>query len=370
MDFNLDDDERMLADTLERFLSREAGPGGWPLPDPPDSPSASERWHRCAEMGLTALQIPESHGGLDRPFTDVYLVMVALGRHGISLPFIGSAVIGAHLLRYGGSQEQQDRWLPTLADGSLRIALALVDAGPRFAPHRSDVLWDGQKLTGTKYVVNDALDAQLLIVTAVDTHGALRLLCVDAQAPGVSVHPQTAIDGRWIADIHFDQVVVGPDRVLGPANAQAVLDEALDKGVAALCAEAWGAAARLREFTLEHLTTRTQFGQAIGRFQVLQHRAADMLLLTEQLHSAALLATAHAEHIDPSVRRREVSSAKAMVGRYSRPLGEAAMQTFAGMGMTDELPASRCFRRLIAIGSIWGDCGHHLDRLSAQEHVA
>ncbi|WP_295380712.1 acyl-CoA dehydrogenase family protein [uncultured Pseudacidovorax sp.] len=370
MDFNFDDDERMLADALERFFSRAAGPGGWTLPDRPASPSASERWHRCAEMGLAALQIPESHGGLDRPFTDVYIVMAALGRHGIPLPFVSSAVIGAHLLRFGGSPEQQDRWLPRLARGSLRVALALVDAGPRFAPYRSDIRWDGQKLKGTKYVVSDALDAELLIVTAMDVHGGLRLLCVDAQAPGVSVHPQTAIDGRWIADIHFDQVVAGSDRVLGPANAQGLLDEALDKGVAALCAEAWGTAACLRELTLEQLTTRTQFGQVIGRFQVLQHRAADMLLLTEQLHSAALLAAAHAEHIDPRVRRREVSGAKAMMGRYSRPLGEAAMQIFAGMGMTDELPASRCFRRLIAIESTWGDWGYHLDRIAAQECAA
>jgi alkylation response protein AidB-like acyl-CoA dehydrogenase len=369
MDFNLDDDERMLDESLERFLERDTGADAWRAPDHPLSDNTTRRWSAWADMGLLGLHVPQVHGGLARPATDSFLVMAALGRHGVALPFIGTAVVGAHALSQGGSDAQQAAWLPRLMSGELRTALAVVEPGPRWRTDTPATRWDGRTLSGRKCVVVDAVGADLLIVTARGPDDALRLICVDAQAPGVHVAPQTAIDGRWIADIAFDTVAAGADRSLEAAPAAPVLAGALDRGVAALCAEAHGTASRLHAMTLEHLRARSQFGQALGSFQALQHRAVDMLLLREQLHSAALLAAAHADHTDPVQRSRQVSAAKAMVGRYARPLGEMAMQIFAGMGMTDELPASRCFRRLLAIESTWGDAGHHTDRYAGLAQV-
>lgn len=362
MDFNLDDDERMLDESLDRFLERDTGADAWRAPDHPLSDNTARRWAAWADMGLLGLHVPQMHGGLERPATDSFLVMAALGRHGVALPFIGTAVVGAHALSQGGSEDQQATWLPRLVSGELRTALAVVEPGPRWRTDTPATLWDGRTLSGRKCVVVDAVGADLLIVTARGPDDAIRLVCVDAGAAGVHLTPHTAIDGRWIADILFDAVAVDAGRSLEAAPPAQVLAGALDQGVAALCAEAHGTASRLHGLTLDHLRARTQFGQTLGSFQVLQHRAVDMLLLREQLHSAALLAAAYADHADPLQRGRQVSAAKAMVGRYARPLGEMAMQIFAGMGMTDELPASRCFRRLLAIEATWGDAGHHTDR--------
>ncbi|CAN7770419.1 acyl-CoA/acyl-ACP dehydrogenase [Pseudorhodoferax sp. LjRoot39] len=367
MDFQLDDDERMLADALERFLERDTGGDAWRTPDHPDAPATQRRWATLANMGLIGLHMPTEHGGLARPPTDSFIVASALGRHGVALPYIATAVVGAHAIASAGSPDQQSTWLPAMAAGTLRTALAVVEPGPRFSLDSSAARLDGGRLSGQKSVVTDAVGADLLIVPAVGDDGARHLVCVAANAPGVQVNPQTAIDGRWIADIRFDDVAVGSGQILGEAPAALVLEEALDRGTAALCAEAYGTMARLLDFTLEHLRARVQFGQALAKFQVLQHRTVDMLLLREQVHSAALLAAAHAAHADAAVRRRHVSAAKAMTGRYARQFGEIAMQIFAGMGMTDELPASRCFRRLLALDATWGDAGFHSDRYATEE---
>ena len=150
-----------------------------------------------------------------------------------------------------------------------------------------------------------------------------------------------------------------PSAPAGRYHELSALDE--DRGIAGLCAEAVGVMERLLEMTAEHLRTRRQFGQPIGNFQALQHRAADMAIAIEQARSTALLAAAKVEAEDRRVRRRAISAAKVMAGQSGRYVGGQAVQLHGGMGMTDDLPVGWYFKRLVAIDLTYGDAGHHLE---------
>lgn len=364
MNFTFSDDERMLAEAVDRFVDKAYADDAAPAEG---QEAASRRWSALADLGLLGLHVDEAHGGMGRPATDSFLVMRAMGRRGVAEPYVSSAVVAARLIARGGSPAQQARWLPKLAGGNCQIALAIVEDQPNFSIERTRTRLADNCINGAKSVVLDAQTANWLLVPVID-EGALRIACIAANAPGVTMKPCEGIDGRPMADIAFEAVTVASDQWLEaePACPRAeLLDWALDHGRAALCGEAYGAMARLHELTLEHLKSRSQFGQLLGKFQVLQHRAVDMMILVEQVHSMALLAAAGADSPDAAVRRRHVSAAKALAGRFGRQLGEHAMHIFGAMGMTQELSATRLFKRLLAIELTWGDAGFHTDRYAA-----
>jgi alkylation response protein AidB-like acyl-CoA dehydrogenase len=161
-------------------------------------------------------------------------------------------------------------------------------------------------------------------------------------------------------------VVVRDSAVIGSLGGGfSVLEEAVDRGTAALCAEAVGAMEAVMDLTADYLRSRKQFGQAIGKFQALQHRVADMAIAIEQARSVTLLATARA-NAGSAERRKAVSAAKALVGRAARLVGEAAVQLHGGMGMTDEFAVGHYFKRLTCIDMTWGNTDYHVARYGAE----
>jgi len=155
--------------------------------------------------------------------------------------------------------------------------------------------------------------------------------------------------------------------VVGPAGAAyPLLEKAADRATAALCAEAAGAIDALITMTAEHLKTRRQFGAPLAKFQVLQHRMADMLIALEQVRSMACAAAMAIDAPDVAQRRRLVSAAKAIAGQAGRQVSQASIQLHGAMGMTDECRVGHYARRLLVINQLFGDASHHLHRLSGQ----
>jgi alkylation response protein AidB-like acyl-CoA dehydrogenase len=160
-------------------------------------------------------------------------------------------------------------------------------------------------------------------------------------------------------------VHVGPEGVLGePGNGLPLVERVVDEGIAALCAEAVGAMAVMHELTVEYLKTRRQFGREIGSFQILQHRAVDMLIALEQARSMAMFATMMAGEDEASERRNAVSAAKVQIGRSGKLIGQQAIQLHGGIGMTMEYKVGHYFKRLTMIDTMFGDADHHLRRLA------
>lgn len=371
MDFSYSEEQQMLADTVGRLVDKDydfetrrklaqTAPG-----------FSEDIWHLFAELGLLALNVPEEFGGMGGSAVETLIVMEAFGRGLVLEPYLPTAVVAASLINAVGSAGQKEILLGAIADGSRRFALATLEPQARFD------LWDirataardrdGFVINGRKAVVQGGDSADTLIVSARSGGGTtdkqgISLFLVDAEADGVKVRGFPDIDGQRSAEITLENVAAGTDALLGSVgDGYAPLEAAIDRGIAALCAEAVGAMAKLIDITAEYLRTRKQFGKPIGSFQALQHRAADMLTALEQSRSAALMAAAKVDSPDPAERRAAVSAAKAIVGRAGRSVGQAAIQLHGGMGMSDELAVGYYFKRLTCIDMTWGNSEHHAE---------
>jgi alkylation response protein AidB-like acyl-CoA dehydrogenase len=225
-------------------------------------------------------------------------------------------------------------------------------------------------LDGEKGVVVHGDTADKLIVTARVGGGrrdrdGIAAFIVDGTAAGVSRRGYPTQDGLRAAEVTLANVTVGPEGVLGePGNALPLVERVVDEGIAALCAEAVGAMAAMHELTVEYLKTRRQFGREIGSFQILQHRAVDMLIALEQARSMAMFATMMATEDNAAERRNAVAAAKVQIGRSGKFIGQQAIQLHGGIGMTMEYKVGHYFKRVTMIDTMFGDADHHLRQLA------
>ncbi|WP_426115797.1 acyl-CoA dehydrogenase family protein [Massilia sp. PWRC2] len=372
MDFNLKEEQQQFAEALRRWIDKDysfetrrqiiASPGG----------VSAAAWNTLAELGMTALPVPEQHGGFSGSAVDLYVVMKELGRALVVEPYFAT-VLGAQFLRRGGGH---GNLLEQVAAGELKLACALHERQGRHEladiVTRARVDGSGFVLDGRKSVVVHGAEAGALIVSARVSgsqreHAGIALLVVAADAAGVTINGYRSLDGQRAADIVFDGVKLDGSAVIGVAGAGwDILDACADYGAALLCAEALGAMEALFDATLDYLKTRQQFGAPIGKFQALQHRMADMFIHLEQARSMALLAAVKADAADADERRRAVSAAKYRIGEAARFIGQQAVQLHGGMGVTNELIAAHHFKRLAMIELTLGDGDHHLRRFMAQ----
>jgi alkylation response protein AidB-like acyl-CoA dehydrogenase len=375
MDFEFKEEQLQLADALKRWIARDYSFEARRKIVASTAGVSEQAWSTLAELGLTALPVPEQHGGFAGNAVDMFVVMQELGRGLVVEPYFAT-VLGAEFLRLGGGH---GALLERVATGELKLACAL---GERQSRHdmrdiatRAERDGDGWRLSGEKKVVLHGAQAGVLVVSA-RSAGAQRdqrdpdgitLFVVPRDAAGVHVTEYRMLDGQRAADVRFDGLRLGGEAVIGqPGAGWAVLEAALDYGAGLLCAEAVGAMDALFAATLEYLKTRQQFGVAIGKFQALQHRMADMYIHLEQARSMAMLAAVRLGAGDADERRKAVSAAKYRVGQAARFVGQQAVQLHGGMGVTDELPAAHYFKRLTTIALTLGDADHHLARFMAQ----
>jgi len=375
MDFTLSEEQQLFRDAVAKFVQNEyafdarkkivASAQGW----------SAEVWAKLAEMGVLGVPFAEADGGLGGSSVDLMVVMQELGRGIVVEPYVATVVLGGGAITAAGSTAQRQTLLPGVVAGERQLALAYGEPGSRHDLHdvqttaRRD--GSGYVLSGKKVAVLNGATADTLVVSA-RTAGAQRdakgvtLFLVERGAKGVSLTDYRTIDGLRAADLVLDGVRIGVDAVLGAVDGGlAPLERAVDLGAAALCAEAVGVIEQLNALTLDYLRTRQQFGQPIGRFQALQHRAVDMLVHAEQVKSIACLAASAAQSTDARERVRAVSAAKSLVGRSGRAVAKEATQLHGGMGVTLDLPAAHYAKRLTMMDFWLGDSDWHTERFAA-----
>jgi pimeloyl-CoA dehydrogenase small subunit len=376
MDFDLSEDQRLLKDSIDRMIddaygdfekrrAHQAGAAGWD----------GALWASFAEMGLLGLPFAEADGGFGGGAVETMLVMEAIGRGLVVEPYLASIVLGGGVLRRAGSAAQKETLIPQLADGTLTMALAHGEAQARYDLHdvaaTATPRAGGHLLDGRKAVVLHGDSAGQLVVSARTAGGrrdrdGITLFLVPADAPGVTRRGYPTQDGLRAADITLEAVAVGPEAVLGTiGQGLPVIEAVVDAAIAALCAEAVGAMEVLHATTVDYLKQRKQFGVAIGSFQALAHRAADMLVMLEQSRSMAMYAAMMAEAPDAQERRIAIASAKVLVSQAADRLGREAIQMHGGIGMTEEYKAGHYFKRLSVIAGMFGDADHHLKLVAA-----
>ena len=374
MNFEHTEDRRMLADTLNRYIAEQYGFETRNRIAGSAEGYSPQQWAQFAELGAIGALFSEADGGYGGAGFDIAVVFEALGRGLVVEPLLGSAVLAGSAISHAGN-EQQRTWLDKLIDGSTIATLAHGEADSLYSltqvattARRTDNGWE---LNGVKAVVPQGEAATLFVVSArtaggVDDAQGLSLFLVRADAPGLSVRGQTAVDGGRVATVTLDHVTVAADALLGTEGAAlATLEHAMGRGVLALCAESLGAMDVARQATLEYLQTRKQFGVPIGSFQALQHRMADVLLEIEQARSAVINAAAAVDGDDRLAREKALSAAKFTIGRVGTLVAEESIQLHGGIGMTWELPLSHYAKRLVMIDHQLGDEDFHLARYIA-----
>lgn len=357
MDFELDDEQRMLADSLDRLLAdrydfharqgfRQSEPG-W----------SREIWRAGADLGLFALPFPEAEGGLGGGPQETMLVMRALGRALALEPWLPTLVLAPALLR-GDHPALTER----IIAGGLQVAVSLDDDPEWRDAARDPLRSDGAgRLHGTRVLVEHGDSAGLLILAATGPDGAPGLWLVRPGAEGLGIQGYPTQDGRRAAKLTFRGVAAQPLAADDPA---ALIAATRARALAAICAEAVGAMERVLELTTDHLKTREQFGAPIGSFQGLQHQAAEMVVALEQARSMMIYATMMCADPDPDRRDAALSAAKVQIDRAATLIGQTAIQLHGGVGMTMDYAVGHYFKRLTLIARSWGDADAHLDRLA------
>lgn len=325
-----------------------------------------ELWQQMAEMGWTGILASEDDGGLGFGFQGVGAVMEPVGKTLAGSPFLATVVLGGSALQLGGTDAQRGQWLPRLIAGEVRFALA-IDEGPRHDPKTCNTTataqGDGHVISGSKLFVMDGQCADQLIVSA-STGKGQTLFLVDANAAGVSRHRLAMIDTRNAARIVLDNVKVGADAVLGTLDGGSeLLDQILDRGRVALCAEMLGIAQWLFDTTIDYLKQRVQFDVPIGSFQALQHRAAKMFVQLQLARSTVLAALAIVDE-NPAFLPFYASAAKAKMGEVLELVSSEAVQMHGGIGVTDELDVGLYLKRGRVCVAALGDISFHRDRVA------
>ncbi len=374
MNFELSEEQQLIQDSVAKFVQDNyaleerqklvAGKTGF----------SAEHWSTMAELGWLGLTVNEADGGFGGNQIDTMLVMEQFGKGLVLEPFFASIVLGARALGLGGSEALRAELMPGIIDGSRQLALAYAEEQSRF--DLDDVVThakvDGGDfvINGTKCMVQSAGTADQIIVSARTSggqtdRGGISLFVVDANADGVQVTGFPTVDGLQSAEVKLTDVAVPADRLIGELDqGYAILEAVAMDGILAVSAEAVGAMEMLYKDTVEYISEREQFDHPLSDFQVLQHRMVDMFMEYEQCKSLLYRATLEAVQ-GGTEAMRTVHALKHYVGKAGVMIGENAVQSHGGMGVTEELRIGHFFKRLLVIDAQFGNSDYHLEKFAA-----
>ena len=378
MNFELNEEQSALAESLSRLLAdrydfekRRALAASGAAHD-------EKTWASLAELGLTALPVPEALGGFGGGARDLLPVMQAFGRSLSMEPFLASTVLAGTALRLGADEAMQTRLLPGLASGELVLAWAHDEPGSRHAPlwletraERKDGAWT---LDGIKSNVLAGGLARFFVVSAriagapADASGCA-LFLVDAKDAGAALREFRLVDDTMAGELVLKQALAQP--LANPddaARARAAIEGVMAAGIAAVCADMSGAAQAAFELAMDYLRTRKQFGRLIGENQALRHRAAEMLVGVEMTRSMAMAAAVAADDAAARDSALDLHRAKLSVARNARNVAHSAIQLHGGIGMTEEYAVGHYLRRIHVLDQLFGDADAHAARLAAALH--
>ena len=373
MDLSLSDEQKQLQEAAERFVRDKYAFDSRRKIAATEKGFLPENWAQMAELGWLGVPLTEAEGGYGGPI-ETMILMEQFGKGLVLEPFLPTAVIGGGLLARAGSQAQKDSLLAPMMEGKKQFAFAWLERQSRY--NLADVSLKATKegagwsLSGHKGVVYNGPSADCIFVLSRTAGGAreekgLTLFAVDAKAKGLSRRDYPTQDALRASELTLDKVSVGADAVVGTVDgAFPIVEDAVDRAIVALCAEAVGCMDAINAATLEYIKTRKQFGVPIGKFQVLQHRMVDCFTNAQEARSMTLMASLKIDDKDPIVRRKAASGAKVQIGKSGKFCGQSAVQMHGGMGVTDELSVSHYFKRLTMIDLMFGNQQHHLTRYS------
>ena len=375
MDFSFSDEQALLQESVSRFITNDYGFDARQKNSRSELGYGAENWTTFAELGWLGVPFAESVGGFGGGAVELMLMMEEFGKGLVVEPYVSTVVACGTALNVAGSEQQQAEHIPSIVDGSKLWALAFAEPQSRF--NLADLITSAKKdsgkylLNGYKAVVVGGPNADFFIVS-VRTSGEQRdregvsLFIIPSDAPGVSTRDYPTVDGQRASELTLDNVELDESSLLGQEDhGLSVLEQATDLATLAVGSEAVGCMEVLYKDTVEYCKNREQFGQPIGKFQVLQHRMVDMFMEHEQSKSLMFMAAMRWDEGYGPEAQKAVSAFKVQVGKSGKFVGQGAVQLHGGMGMTDELNIGHYFKRLTIIDTMFGNVDHHLRRFGS-----
>jgi alkylation response protein AidB-like acyl-CoA dehydrogenase len=369
MPLYLNEDQTALQDTIRDFVADAAPVSHMRALRDADDPAGFSRdlWKQFAEMGFTGLMIGEDHGGLGLGHVEAGIVMEEIGRNLSPSPFLTTSVVTVAALE---GSSLADRWFPGIVAGEIVAALAIDERAKHGGAIglKAERSGNGFRLSGAKRFVVHGHVADLLIVAARtggadDEQDGVTLFAVERKAAGLSASAERLADSGIAARMTFDGVEVDADAVIGEIDGgREGLDRLLRAGRAGASAEMLGVGGAM-DRTVNYLKERKQFGQLIGSFQALQHRAAHLYAEMEVARAAVLKAQ---QLLDAGSDKADaaVSVAKAMTSLATTLSVQEGVQMHGGIGMTDEYDIGFFMKRARVLTELFGDANFHADRLA------
>ncbi|MDH3640980.1 MAG: acyl-CoA dehydrogenase family protein [Gammaproteobacteria bacterium] len=375
MDFSFSDEQTLLQDSIEKFIQNDYAFETRQKVVKEEQGFSSDNWKTFAELGWLGVPFSEADGGFGGKAIEAMIMSEQFGKGLVVEPYLPTVVLAGGALKIAGTAAQKEKYLAGIIDGSVQAALAYAEPQGRF--NLADLTTtaskdgDGYVINGYKAVVLNGPSADFIIVSA-RTGGDQRdadgvsLFIVAADAQGVARRDYPTVDAFRASEVTLDGVKVPADALLGEqGTGLAVIEQVIDEGILAVGAEAVGCMEVLYKATVEYCKTREQFGQPIGKFQVLQHRMVDMFMEHEQSKSLMYMAAMRLDEGYGPEAQKAVSAFKVQVGKSGRFVGQGAIQLHGGMGMTEELNVGHYFKRLTMIDTLFGNTDFHLKRFGA-----
>ena len=375
MDFSLSEEQTLLQESIARYMQND-----YPFTERQKvvqsaEPFSARHWRSFADLGWLGVPFPEADGGFGGGAVESMVMWEQFGKGLVVEPLLATVVLAGGALKLGGGKAQKEAVLSAIIGGEAQAALAFAEPQGRYnladlttkAAHSNG----GYRLNGYKAVVLNGPSADWLVVSARTggeqrDAGGVSLFLLPAATPGLSRRDYPTVDGFSASEVTLADVEVGADALLGQeGGGLPLLEQVIDEGILAVGAEAVGCMEVLYKDTVEYCKTRKQFGQPIGKFQVLQHRMVDMFMEHEQAKSLMYMAAMRMDEGYGPAAQKAASAFKVQVGKSGRFVGQSAVQLHGGMGMTDELNIGHYFKRLTMIDTLFGNVDHHLKRFGS-----
>ncbi|MEM1433411.1 MAG: acyl-CoA dehydrogenase family protein [Pseudomonadota bacterium] len=374
MNFDLSEEQQLIQDSVSRFINDNYSLEQREVLVKSKAGFSSEHWQQMAELGWLGLPFSEDQGGFGGNQVDTMIVMEQFGKGLVCEPYLSAIVLGGGALKYATNQQLAAEWLPSVIEGSKRLALAYAEVQSRFdlndvathaRPEGDDYVVNGQK---SMIQNGEGADAYVVSVRLSGSHAdstGIGLLLIPADADGLKANHFPTVDGLRATELEFKDVRVPMSQLLvsGDRGFQMLTKIAAD-GILALSAEAVGAMEMLYKDTVAYTQEREQFGHPLADFQALQHRMVDMFMEYEQCKSLLYRATLEIAE-DNEDAARTVHALKYLIGKTAIFIGESAVQLHGGMGVTEELRVGHYFKRLLVLDAQFGNSDHHLQQFAA-----
>ena len=374
MDFSFSEEQTLLQNSVQRFIQNDYTFEQRQKLLKSDEGFSRENWASFAELGWLGLPFSEEAGGFGGGPIETMILMEEFGKGLVVEPYLSTVLLAGKLIEQGGNAAQIESLLAEIIAGESLGAFAFVEPQARFnlanITTRAEKGINGFVVNGFKGVVLGGPSADFFIVPArtagdqSDTDG-ISLFVIKADAEGLSRRDYPTIDGLRASELTLEDILVtDSDLIGGEGKGFKLIEQVIDSAIIAVGAEAAGAMEVLYKTTVEYCKTREQFGQPIGKFQVLQHRMVDMFVEHEQTKSLVYMAAMRLDEDYGELARKAISGLKVQVGKGGRFVGQSAIQLHGGMGMTDELNVGHYFKRLTTIDTLFGNVDYHLRKYS------